>query len=184
MKHRYHVRRSRLDLDTTSPPPVLNAGLGENLIPVARPTEHRRVRGNTTYYYYTIRTDRHSQCRQAIDPCDSVARRHTVRESSVQDKLMPVTLSISQRNGASYSGLSHSYMHTLLHTSSLTLCATNAGFPYHCSAHASVGHQEEVSAKNTLAWASACSRSRIEVTVEHTSKVASQRPDGPGNVVD
>ena len=51
------------------------------------------------YYYDTIRTDRRSQCRQAIDPCNRVARRHTVRESSVQDKLMPVTLSISQRNG-------------------------------------------------------------------------------------
>ena len=42
---------------------------------------------------------------------------------------MPVTLSISQRNGASYSGLSHSYMHTLLHTSSLTLCVTTQAFP-------------------------------------------------------
>ena len=74
----------------------------------------RDSRGNTTHYYYTIRTDRRSQCRQAIDPCDSVARRHTVRESSVQDKLMPVTLSISQRNGASYSGLSH--VGVLIHT--------------------------------------------------------------------
>ncbi len=74
----------------------------------------RDSRGDTTHYYYTIRTDRRSQCRQAIDPCDSVARRHTVRESSVQDKLMPVTLSISQRNGASYSGLSH--VGVLIHT--------------------------------------------------------------------
>ena len=42
---------------------------------------------------------------------------------------MPVTLSISQRNGASYSGLSHSYMHSLLHTSSLTLCVTTQASP-------------------------------------------------------